>query len=158
MITLKAYVWPILKYGCKCWILTKELERRLEAAEIWFIRRIFKISWTDKKSNEEVMRMAGYERSLLRKIRERQLKFSGHINRTNGLEKLLMCGKIQGKRSRGRQRMKYTDSLNLFTTNTASPVNSLIRRTDNREEWRALSPMSATDLGLDDDDDHTFLK
>ena len=138
MNTLKAYVWSILLYGCECWALTKELERRLEAAEIWFIRRIFKISWTDKKSNEEVMRMAGYERSLLRKIRERQLQFFGHINRTNGLEKLLMCGEIQGKRSRGRQRMKYTDSLNLFTTNTASPVKSFIRRTDKREERRAL--------------------
>ena len=87
MNTLKAYVWSILLYGCECWTLTKDLEKRLEATELWFIRRILKISWTEKKSNEEVMRMAGYERALLRKIRERQLQFFGHINRTNGLEK-----------------------------------------------------------------------
>ena len=97
-----------------------------------------KISWTERKSNEEVMRMAGYERSILKKIRERQLQFFGHINRANGLEKQLLCGKILGTRSRGRQRTKYTDSLNHFATNRASPINELIRRTDDRMEWGVM--------------------
>ena len=75
--TLKAYIWSILLYGCECWTLTKDLERRLEAAETWYTRRIMRISWTEKKSNEEVMEMAGYKRSLLRPIRKRQLQFFG---------------------------------------------------------------------------------
>ena len=73
--TLKAYIWPILLCGCKCWTLTKDLERRLEAAEMWYIRRIMRISWTEKKSNKEVMEVAGYKRSLLKTIRKRQLQF-----------------------------------------------------------------------------------
>ena len=56
--TLKAYIWSILLYGCECWTLTEDLERRLEGAEMWNIRRIMRISWTGKKSNEEVMEMA----------------------------------------------------------------------------------------------------
>ena len=81
--TLKAYIWSILLYGCECWSSTKNLERRHEAAEMWYIRRIMRISWTEKKSNEEVMEMAGYKRSLLKTIRKRQLQFFGHINRAD---------------------------------------------------------------------------
>ena len=72
--TLKA-IWSILLHGCECWTPTKDLERRLEAAEMWYIRRIMRISWTGKKSNEEVMEMAGYKRSLLKTIRKTQLQF-----------------------------------------------------------------------------------
>ena len=135
---LKAYVWSVLLYGCECWTLTPDLEKRLEAAELWFIRRIMKISWTEKKTNEEVMGLAGYRRALMKTIRRRQLEFFGHINRADRLEKQLLCGKICGKRSRGRQRTKYTDSLNNFATGKKSHVNELIRKTDNREEWRAM--------------------
>ena len=56
--TLKAYIWSILLYGCECWIVTKDLERRPEAVEMWYIRRVMRISWTEKKSSEEVMEMA----------------------------------------------------------------------------------------------------
>ena len=73
--TLKAYVWSILLYGCECWTLTKDTARRLEATEMWFIRRILKILWTERETNEEVLQMAGYSRSLLNTIHERQLKF-----------------------------------------------------------------------------------
>ena len=73
--TLKAYIWPTLLHGCECWKLIKDLERRRKAAEIWYIRRIKRIPWTEKKSKEEVMEMAGYKRSLLITIRKRQLLF-----------------------------------------------------------------------------------
>ena len=69
--TLKAYIWSILLYGCECWTLTKDLARRLEAAEMWYIRRVMRISWIEKKSSEEVMEMAGYKRFLLKTIRKR---------------------------------------------------------------------------------------
>ena len=125
--TLKAYVWSILLYGCESWTLSKDLERRLEAAEIWYIRRILKISWTEKKSNEEIMQMTGYKRSLLKTIRKRQLQFFGHVNRADGIEKQILCGKICGTKGRGRQRTKYTDSLNGYATLKESPNNEFIR-------------------------------
>ena len=76
--------------------LIKCLKRRLAAAEMCYIRRIMKISWTEKKSNEEVMEMAGYKRSLLKSTRKRQLQFFWHINRADGLEKQILSGKICG--------------------------------------------------------------
>ena len=95
-------------------------------------------SWTEKKSNEEVMEMAGYKRSLLNNIRKRQLQFEGYINRAGGLEKQILSGQICGTKSKGRQRTKYTDSLNNFITGKESPNNELIRRTDDREDWKAM--------------------
>ena len=68
---LKAYIRTILLHGCECWTLTKDLDRKPEAAEMWYTRRIMRIlSWTERKSNEEVMEMAGYIRSLLKTIRK----------------------------------------------------------------------------------------
>ena len=61
---------------------------------MWYIRRIMRISWNENKSNEEVMEMAGYKRSLLKTIRKRQLQFFGHINRADGQEKQILSGKI----------------------------------------------------------------
>ena len=83
--------------------MTKDLERRREAAEMWYIRRKMRISRTEKKSNEEVMKMAGYKRSLLKTIGKRQLQIFWHINRTDGLGKQIFSGKICGTKSRGRQ-------------------------------------------------------
>ena len=77
---------PIPLHVCECWTLTKDLERRLEAAEMWSTRRIMRISWTEKNSNEEVMEMAGYKRSLLKTMKKGNLKIIGHINRADGLE------------------------------------------------------------------------
>lgn len=134
---LKAYVWSTLLYGSECWTLTKESERRLEAAEMWYIRRILKISWTERKTNDEVMEMAKYTRSLLKVIRHRQLKFFGHIIRADRLEKQLLCGKIEGVKSRGRQRTEYTDSLSSFVTGKKSAI-QLIRRSADRDGWKAM--------------------
>ena len=96
-----------------------------------------RISLTGKKSNEEVMEMAGNNRFLLKIIRKRQLHFLGwrggrRINRADGLEKQILSGKVCGTKSRGRQRTKYTDSLNNFEKRKESPNNELIRRNDDR--------------------------
>ena len=84
------------------------------------------------------MEMAGYKRALVKTIRKRQLQFLGHINRVGGLEKQILSGKICGTKSRGRQRTKYTDSLNNFVTRKESPNNELIMITDDREDWEAM--------------------
>ena len=95
------------------------------------------ISWTEKKPNEKVMEIAGYKRSPLKTIRKRQLQIFGHINRADGLEKQILSGNISTK-SRGRQRTKHTDSLNNFVTSKESHNNELIRRTDYKEDWKAM--------------------
>ena len=104
---------------------------------MWYIRRIMRISWTEKKSNEEVMEMAGYKRFLLKTIRKRQQLF-GHINRDDVLGKRIMSGKICGTKRRGKQGRKYTESLNNFVSRKESPNNELIRRTDVTEDWKAM--------------------
>ncbi|GFO15176.1 endonuclease-reverse transcriptase [Plakobranchus ocellatus] len=82
--------------------------------------------------------MAGYKRSLLKTVRKRQQQFFGHINIADEIEKQILCGKICGTKGRRRQRIKYSDSLNSYTRRKESPNNELIRRTDNREEWKAM--------------------
>ena len=105
---LQCYVWSTLLYGCECWTISKELETRLKATEMWFLRRILRISWTDMKSNTQVLQMAGIERSLMKTIKRRQLEFLGHILRKDELEKLVLCGKIEGKKSMQRQKTGTT--------------------------------------------------
>ena len=89
---------------------------------------------TDKRPRKK---MAGYKRSLLNTIRKGKLFFF-HINRADGLEKQILSGKICGTKSRGRHRTKNTDSLNYFVTRKESPNNELIRRTDDRQDWKAM--------------------
>ena len=104
------------------WTITNNIRKKLEATEMWFLRRILKISWLEKKSNQEVLEMSGQERSLIKTIRERQMKFVGHIYRKREIEHLSMTGRIDGRRSRGRQRETYIDSLNAWATSKAVKV------------------------------------
>ena len=123
----------ILLHECECWTPKEDLERRLEAAEMWYIRRIMRISSTEKKSNEEVMEMAGYKSKKKMKKKTTTI-FLWHINRAAGLEKQIRSGKICGTKSRGRQRTKCTGSLNNFVTRKESSNNDIIRRTEDRED------------------------
>jgi ribosomal 50S subunit-associated protein YjgA (DUF615 family) len=95
--------------------MSHSLEKRIEAAEMWFFRRILRISWTEKITNKEVLEKAGTKRSLISTIRKRQLEFLGHVMRKEGLENLSVTGKICGKRSRGRQRLTFMASLSKWS-------------------------------------------
>ena len=95
MRVIKSYVWSVLLYGCECWTITKDIENRLEAAEMWFIRRLRGTSWKEKKSNETVMKEANIERSLIKTFRKIQMQFVGHLCREKGLEHLSLTGKIE---------------------------------------------------------------
>ena len=138
---LKAYVWSVLLYGCECWTITEDLKKKLEATEMWFIRRMLRVSWTEKKTNKAVLDDAGVKRSLIKTIRKRQLQFLGHLNRHKGLEHLALTGKIKGKRSQGRQRIKYLNSLNKWTTRNQEVKldnNTFLRISDDRDKWRIM--------------------
>ena len=86
---------------------------------MWYLRRIMRISWTEKKSNEEVLLTAGISRELIKTIRKRHMKFLGQTIRKSDIERLALCGKINGKRDRGRQWLTYLESLNKWATNTS---------------------------------------
>lgn len=134
---LKSYVWPIMLYGCETWTISKIMKAKLEAAEIWFYRRMLKIGWTEKKTNIEVMQKAGVKRNLLSTIVARQMEFFGHVMRREGLEKIVTTGKIEGKRDRGRQRQKYLDGLNNLNGGNFKII-ELIRATEDRNKWRFM--------------------
>ena len=93
---LNCYVMPILLYGCENWILNQQQIKRLEATEMWFIRRMQKISWKEKKTNEQVLRETIGKRKLIQKIVQRQVSFFGHVMRKGQLENIITTAKING--------------------------------------------------------------
>ncbi|KAG1714985.1 TBC1 domain family member 13 [Nymphon striatum] len=135
---LKAYVWSTLLYGCECWTINKVLKKKLEATEMWFLRRMLKISWKEKKTNEFVLENAGTKRSLIKTIRKRQMQFLGHLNRHKGLEHLALTGKIDGKRGPGRKRFIYLESLNCWMTKKEKSNVDFLRISEKRVEWRTM--------------------
>ena len=104
---LKCYVWSTMLYGCESWTISQAMERRIMAAEMWLLRRMLKIRWTDKVTNKEVLRRGHTERGLLQTIVTRQISFLGHVMRKDKLEALVLMGKIDSKRGRGRPRLNY---------------------------------------------------
>ena len=98
---LECYVMSTLMYGRECWTITSEMEKKLEAMEMWCYRRMLRLSWTKKVTNEEVLKRIREGRTLMKRIRKRQLEFLGHVMRKEKLENLTVTGKIEGTRSRG---------------------------------------------------------
>ena len=133
---LQCYVIPILTYGSECWTISPNMERKLEATEMWFHRRMLHISWKDHVTNDEVLRRGRTERKLMNRIRAGQMSFLVHIMRKHGLENIVVTGKIEGERSRGRPRLNFMKSLSQLLK--ISEV-EIIERTRNREEWKTMT-------------------
>ena len=104
---LKCYVFSIFTYGAEAWTLTKVLENKIEAFEMWCLRRISKISWKDKVSNEDVLIKLNTERQLLRDIQRRKCRYYGHIKRKGNILTTAVEGRLQGKRPKGRTRNNW---------------------------------------------------
>ena len=104
---LKCYVYPVFPYNSETWTITNKMAKKLEAMEIWAFRRMQRISWVRRMSNEAVLHQTGQNRSLLKLIRKRQLGFLGHCLRKGKLEHVVVCAKLEGKRAPGRQRTTY---------------------------------------------------
>ena len=103
--------------------------------KIW--RYMLKVSWTQRITNEEILRRMGTQRELMTTIYKRQLCFVGHIERNDGLESLCMSGMMNGRRGRGRPRKNYTDSLIEVTGSSHSMV-ELRRMMKDRSHWRSM--------------------
>ncbi|GFO25222.1 retrovirus-related pol polyprotein line-1 [Plakobranchus ocellatus] len=105
---------------------------------MWFIRRMMRISWSEKMSNKFVLKEANLERSLIKTIRQRHLQFLGNICRHRGLEHLAISGKIEGKRSRARQRITFIENPKSWAIGRPKGSNTFMRLTENRFEWRNM--------------------
>ena len=134
---LRCYVWSTLTYGCGAWTISRDLERRLEAAELWFYRRMLRIPWTARVTNVKVLRRAGVQRCLVQKIKRRQLQFLGHIVRAEELESDCILGRLEGTRARGRQRVTYMDII-LSYLDGGQTTGNVIRLARKRRDWRSM--------------------
>lgn len=110
---LRCYVFSVLFYGMEAWTLKKNMIDKLEAFELWAYRRILKISWVEKVTNDEVMRRMKKEKEVINTMKVRKLKYLGHVMRGERYRLLqeIMQGKIQGRRSQGRRRISWLNNL-----------------------------------------------
>ena len=106
---LKAIVFPVVMYGCKSWTVKKAEHRRMDAFELWCWRRLLRVPWTARRSNQSILKEISPGCSLEGLMVKLKLQYSGHlIGRTDSLEKTLMLGKLEGRRRRGQQRMRWS--------------------------------------------------
>ena len=123
-------------YGSEAWTINQQVQKHIETTEMWFLRRMLRIPWTARKTNEEVLNEAGETRKLLTSTRRRQTKFFGHVMRRKQLEHLVTTGKLNGKRYRDRQRQKILDMLADWMEH--QKPGKLISFMDDRVNWRAM--------------------
>ena len=101
---VRAMVFPIVMYGCENWTIKKAEHQRTDAFELWYWRRLLRVPWTAKKSNQSILKDISPEYSLDRLMLKLKLQYFGHLmQRTDSLEKTLMLGKTEGRRRRGQQ-------------------------------------------------------
>ena len=109
---IKAMVFPVVMYGCESWIIKKAKHRRIDAFEVWCWRRLWRVPWTVRRSNQSNRKEISPGCSLEGLILTLKLQYFGHLmRRADSLKKILMLGKIEGGRRRGRQRMRRLDGI-----------------------------------------------
>ena len=109
---VKAMVFPVVMYGCECWTIKKAEHRRIDAFELWCWRRLLTVPWTARRSNQSILKEIHPGYSLEGLMLKLKLQSFGHLMwRADSLEKTLMLGKSEGRRRRGRQRMRWLDCI-----------------------------------------------
>ena len=110
--TVKAMVFPVVMYSCESWTVKKAEHQRIDAFELWCWRRLLKVPWTARRSNQSIFREINPEYSLEGLMLKLKLQYFGYLMCTDdSLEKSLMLGKIKGRRKRGCQRMRWLDGI-----------------------------------------------
>lgn len=151
---LKCLIWPVMLYGCSSWTLRKVDEKKIEAAEMWFYRRLLRVKWTERRTNISVLEELKTQKEMLTMINKRKLKYVGHACRHKNTQLMssILQGKIQSRRKQGRPTTSYIGNM---TNGLGLQLQQIAKDSQDRDKWRRIvvtASSGAATIATDDAD------